>query len=184
MVHARVLSEEHDSHLGFPIYLLVIITPIATPLINSIPYWTETFRISSQTILTSALCLQGIGFLISVIIYSAFIYRLMAHDLPSPELLPSMLVSVGPAGFTATGVLQLGSLAMTAIPRTSLGDAETVTMIIRVICYSLCLCLWGLTLWFVVLSMGGQWGGVWYSTRTAELNLMCRFMRICSRTLN
>lgn len=148
----------------FPVYPLLIITPLATSLINAIPSTTETLRLSSQTILAGALCLQGIGALVSVIIYSAFLYRLMTQGLPAPQLLPAIFVSVGPAGFTATGVIQLGTLASKALPRTttSLGSSDTVSMIVRVLAFAAGLCLWGLTLWFFVLSVGGQWRTIFH----------------------
>lgn len=144
----------------FPVYPLLMITPLATSLINAIPSTTETLHLSSQTILAGALMLQGIGFLVSAIIYSAFLYRLMTQGLPSPSLLPAMFVSVGPAGFTATGVIQLGTLASKALPRSTvsaLGSTDAVSTIIRVLAFAAGLCLWGLTLWFFVLSVGGQW---------------------------
>lgn len=144
----------------FPVYPLLIIAPLAAALIDSVPSSAETLRISSQTIIAGALCLQGIGFFVSVIIYSAFLYRLMTQGLPSPQLLPSMFVSVGPAGFTATGVIQLGALASKAIPGTTLGSTGTLSMMVRVLAYAAGLCLWGLTVWFFILSVGGQWRSI------------------------
>jgi tellurite resistance protein TehA-like permease len=144
----------------FPVYPLLIIAPLAASLINAIPSPSETQQLSSQTILAGALMLQGIGFLVSAIIYSAFLYRLMTQGLPAPPLLPAMFVSVGPAGFTATGIIQLGTLASKALPHStvsSLGSTDAVSMIIRVLALAAGLCLWGLTLWFFVLSVGGQW---------------------------
>jgi tellurite resistance protein TehA-like permease len=141
----------------FPVYPLLIVAPLAASLINSIPSTTETLHISSQTIIVGAIALQGIGFLVSVIIYNAFIYRLMTHGLPSPQCLPMMFISVGPAGFTATGVIQFGSLASKAIPMMAVGNSDTVSLIVRVLAYSVGVCLWGVTMWFFILSVGGQW---------------------------
>lgn len=141
----------------FPVYPLLIVAPLAAALINSVPTPDDTLRISSKTIIVGAITLQGTGFLVSALIYSAYLYRLMTNGLPSPRQLPSMFVSVGPAGFTATGVIQLGTLASKAIPVTKLGSAETVSMIVRVLAYSVGLVIWGLAIWFFVLSVFGQW---------------------------
>ncbi len=45
------------------------------------------------------------GFMVSMMIYLAFIYRLMTQKLPQESTRPGMVVSVGPSGFTVTGVL-------------------------------------------------------------------------------
>ncbi|KAH9223560.1 voltage-dependent anion channel-domain-containing protein [Leptodontidium sp. 2 PMI_412] len=141
----------------FPVYPLLIVAPLAASLINSVPTPTDTLRISSKTIIVGAITLQGTGFLVSALIYSAYLYRLMTNGLPSPRQLPSMFVSVGPAGFTATGVIQLGTLASKAIPVTKVGSAETVSVIVRVLAYAVGLVIWGFAIWFFVLSVFGQW---------------------------
>lgn len=141
----------------FPVYPLLIVAPLAASLINSVPTPTDTLRISSKTIIVGAITLQGTGFLVSALIYSAYLYRLMTNGLPSPRQLPSMFVSVGPAGFTATGVIQLGTLASKAIPVTKVGSAETISVIVRVLAYAVGLVIWGFAIWFFVLSVFGQW---------------------------
>ncbi|KAK0107123.1 hypothetical protein ONS95_003829 [Cadophora gregata] len=141
----------------FPVYPLLILAPMAAALINSVPTPDDTLRISSKTIIAGATTLQGCGFLVSALIYSAFLYRLMTNGLPSRRQLPSMFVSVGPAGFTATGVIQLGSLASKAIPVTKVGDAATVSVIMRVLAYAVGLVIWGFAIWFFTLSVFGQW---------------------------
>ncbi|KAH7407726.1 C4-dicarboxylate/malic acid transporter [Cadophora sp. MPI-SDFR-AT-0126] len=141
----------------FPVYPLLITAPMASSLINSVPSPVDTLRISSKTIIVGAITLQGCGFLVSALIYSAFLYRLMTNGLPSRRQLPSMFVSVGPAGFTATGVIQLGSLASKAIPVTKLGDAVTVSVVMRVLAYAVGLVIWGFAIWFFTLSVFGQW---------------------------
>lgn len=141
----------------FPVYPLLILAPMAAALINSVPTPYDTLRISSKTIIAGAITLQGCGFLVSALIYSAFLYRLMTNGLPSRRQLPSMFVSVGPAGFTATGVIQLGSLASKAIPVTKVGDAGTVSVIVRVLAYAVGLVIWGFAIWFFTLSVFGQW---------------------------
>ncbi|KAH7356679.1 voltage-dependent anion channel-domain-containing protein [Rhexocercosporidium sp. MPI-PUGE-AT-0058] len=141
----------------FPVYPLLIVAPLAASLINSVPTQTDTLRISSKTIIVGAITLQGTGFLVSALIYSAYLYRLMTNGLPSSRQLPSMFVSVGPAGFTATGVIQLGTLASKAIPVTKVGSAETVSVIVRVLAYAVGLVIWGFAIWFFVLSVFGQW---------------------------
>ena len=63
----------------FPVYPLLILAPMAAALINSVPTPYDTLRISSKTIIAGAITLQGCGFLVSALIYSAFLYRLMTN---------------------------------------------------------------------------------------------------------
>lgn len=46
--------------------------------------------------------------MLSLMIYSAFLYRLMTHKLPKENVRPGMFVSVGPSGFTICGLIYMG----------------------------------------------------------------------------
>ena len=45
----------------------------------------------------------------------------MISDLPDPSMRPGMFISVGPAGYTATALVSLGSQAQTILSGTCLG---------------------------------------------------------------
>ena len=73
----------------FPAYPLLIIGPHAGVLSATLP------QKKAFDIIVGGFTLQGIGFLVSLMIYSAFIYRLMTQKLPQESSRPGMFVSVG-----------------------------------------------------------------------------------------
>jgi hypothetical protein len=75
----------------FPAYPLVLMGPIAANLIDALPDSAAAARINSIAIALGAVCIQGTGFLVSLMIYSAFIYRLMTQKLPRETTRPGMV---------------------------------------------------------------------------------------------
>lgn len=161
----------------FPAYPLLIIGPFAGTLAA------KTTGSRALAIIVGGYTLQGIGFMVSLMIYSAFLYRLMTQKLPKESLRPGMFVSVGPSGFTIAGlvtmgaqlpriVAEVGGAFMTAsdaspAPSTltfviSDADAHMTTGLFaaevsRILANWAGLWLWGLALWFFFVSVGAHW---------------------------
>jgi Voltage-dependent anion channel len=77
----------------FPAYPLLLSAPFASNLIDALPGAAEASRINAVAISLGAITLQGTGFLVSLNIYGAFIYRLMTQKLPQDTLKPGMVSS-------------------------------------------------------------------------------------------
>lgn len=75
----------------FPAYPLLLIAPLASNLIDALPDPGSAARLNSIAIAFGAVCIQGTGFLVSLMIYSAFIYRLMTQKLPRETTRPGMV---------------------------------------------------------------------------------------------
>jgi hypothetical protein len=75
----------------FPAYPLLLLGPFAANLIDALPDSGAAARINSIAIALGAICIQGTGFLVSLMIYSAFIYRLMTQKLPRETTRPGMV---------------------------------------------------------------------------------------------
>lgn len=86
----------------FPAYNLLITGPHAGQLAQKVP------ASEGLQIIIGGFIVQGIGFMLSLMIYSAFLYRLMTHKLPKENVRPGMFVSVGPSGFTVAGLITMG----------------------------------------------------------------------------
>jgi len=141
----------------FPAYPMLIIGPLAANLIGAIPTTAAAVKINSIAIALGALCIQGTGFLVSLMIYSAFIYRLMTQKLPGERTRPGMFVSVGPSGFTVVGIVHLGNDIITKImPNGYLGIANAGDFV-RLLSDLVGLWIWGLCLWFFIVSLGAHW---------------------------
>lgn len=158
----------------FPAYPLLLIGPLAATLINALPSVAAAIRINSIAISLAAICIQGTGFLVSLMIYSAFIYRLMTQKLPretarpgmvsfihllssTPPSSPKQFVSVGPSGFTVTAIVNLGSIVQTNIMPFGYMTTIDAGCIVKLIAYLTGLWLWGLCLWFFIVSVGAHW---------------------------
>ena len=94
-------------------------------------------------IIVGGITLQGISYLVSLTIYSAFIYRLMTQKLPKESLRPSMFVFVGPSGFTASGTINMAANAQKAFPADFMGNGVLAALIVKVMADWVALWIWG-----------------------------------------
>ena len=138
----------------FPAYPLLIIGPHAGNLAPKV----EDPTISLTIILTGYV-IQGIGFLVSLMIYAAFIYRLMTQKLPKESLRPGMFISVGPSGFTIAGVVMMGQELPKTVPSDFMceGNGELAGKVGMICANYMGLWLWGLALWFFFVSVGAHY---------------------------
>lgn len=75
----------------FPAYPLLLTAPLAANLIDALPSAAAAARINSLAIALAAVSLQGTGFLVSLMVLSAFIYRLMTQKIPRETTRPGMV---------------------------------------------------------------------------------------------
>lgn len=121
----------------FPAYPMLIIGPHAGILSAKL----DPSR--SLRIIVGGITIQGVGFLVSLMVYSAFIYRLMTQKLPKENIRPGMFVSVGPSGFTVAGLVNMASEAKRSFPANFMGNGALAADILRVTVNFSCLWLWG-----------------------------------------
>ena len=108
-------------------------------------------------IIVGGFTLQGIGFIVSLMIYSAFLYRLMTQKLPQEAARPGMFVSVGPSGFTVAGTISMAENAHRALPEGFMGDHRLAAAILRIVASWASLWIWGLAMWFFFISVASHW---------------------------
>ena len=137
----------------FPAYPLLIIGPHAGILSSVLG------QRKALDIIAGGATIQGIGFMVSVMIYSAFIYRLMTQKLPKESLRPAMFVSVGPSGFTVAGIVNMAANAERAFPPRFMGDGRLAAMIVKVVANWIGIWIWGwvnpFTLYVKLLTCSG-----------------------------
>ncbi|KAL1606958.1 hypothetical protein SLS59_002657 [Nothophoma quercina] len=134
----------------FPAYPLLIIGPHAGSLAPKVSDPTTALQI-----ILGGYIIQGIGFLVSLMIYAAFIYRLMTQKLPKESLRPGMFISVGPSGFTIAGIITMGQELPKVVPSDFMGDGngELAGRVGMIMANFMGLWLWGLALWFFILHL-------------------------------
>ncbi|MCJ1323288.1 hypothetical protein MMC15_008643 [Xylographa vitiligo] len=86
--------------------------------------------------------------------------------LPKESTRPGMFVSVGPSAFTAGALINLAINTEKALPADFMGNGPLASMIIRVVASWAALWLWGLAIWFFIVSVGAHWTCV----RDGDLN--------------
>ncbi|KAJ6084417.1 hypothetical protein N7486_011217 [Penicillium sp. IBT 16267x] len=138
----------------FPAYPMLIIGPHAGILAQKL----EQSR--SLRIIVGGTTIQGVGFLVSLMVYSAFIYRLMTQKLPKENMRPGMFVSVGPSGFTVAGLVNMASAAKRSFPADFMGNGPLAADILRVTVDFAALWLWGLAIFFFIIASAAHWSAI------------------------
>lgn len=149
-----LLKLAHKQRRIFPAYPLLIIGPHAGVLSERLS------GTQALDVIVGGYVFQGIGFMVSLMIYAAFIYRLMTQKLPQESLRPGMFISVGPSGFTIAGVVSMGQQLPRVVPQDFMGDGDFAGRVSLVMANWLGLWLWGLALWFFLVSVFAHWSTV------------------------
>ncbi|KAK4162218.1 malic acid transport protein [Cladorrhinum sp. PSN259] len=140
----------------FPAYPLLLSAPFGANLIWAASKTGHLAELNTIPIAIAAFTVQGTGFLIAFMINAAFLYRLMTQKLPRDHQRPGVFISIGPSGFTAAGIVSLGTLTNQIFPEDFMGTEHAV-YILRLMAYMTGLWLWGLSIWFFLVSVGSLW---------------------------
>ncbi|KAK5257398.1 hypothetical protein LTR16_000784, partial [Cryomyces antarcticus] len=114
-------------------------------------------RTRALDVIIGGVMIQGIGFMVSLMIYSAFLYRLMTQKLPKESIRPGMFISVGPTGFTISGMIDMGRNLPRVIPDNFMGNGQLAGQVSMILANWIGIWLWGLALWFFLVSTGAHW---------------------------
>jgi C4-dicarboxylate transporter/malic acid transport protein len=135
----------------FPAYPMLIIGPHAGILSEKLD------PLISLRIIIGGTTIQGVGFLVSLMVYSAFIYRLMSQKLPRENVRPGMFVSVGPSAFTVAGIVNMADHAKRCFPADFMGNGALAADVLKVVVDFSALWLWGLAIFFFFIASGAHW---------------------------
>lgn len=103
----------------------------------------------------AGLAAQGLGILVSIFMYSAYLSRLMTFGLPFQR--PGMFIAVGPPSFTGAALVAMAAdvprifeeaSPSSISPLIDLGDTATLAAGIRLLALCAAIFLWGLSFWF------------------------------------
>lgn len=139
----------------FPIYPFLVIGPLAAVIIPQQPPQ------SAFNIFIGGVMFQGLGWCVSMLMYTVYLIRLMSSDLPPAPSRPGMFVSVGPAGYTSAALVALGMQAPNVIPQDFLDLANfDVGACLKVVGVFGGIFVWLLAFWFFALSAVANFSGV------------------------
>lgn len=85
----------------------------------------------------------------------------MTQKLPQESLRPGMFISVGPSGFTISGLIGMGqSIGKVVSPDFMDGNGELAGAVSMIMANWVGIWLWGLAIWFFIVSAGAHWSCV------------------------
>ncbi|PUU76514.1 voltage-dependent anion channel [Tuber borchii] len=111
----------------------------------------------AMPIIYMGIAFQGMGILVSLLSLSTFVDRLYHYSLPPISQRPSMYVAVGPPAFSALSFSLLAEQCLRHFPaeKTAPGGANEIFggVALYYILFTFSLMLWGLSLWFFLISV-------------------------------
>ncbi|KAL1878561.1 hypothetical protein VTK73DRAFT_7826 [Phialemonium thermophilum] len=140
----------------FPAYPLLLTAPFGSTLVSSAIRSQQLHLLNGVAISLTCITVQGTAFLIAFMICAAFLYRLMTQKLPRDHQRPGIFISIGPPAFTVSGIVLLGNEAHNIFEEGFLNTQHTVS-ILKLFSVMAGLWLWGLSLWFFLVSVGSLW---------------------------
>lgn len=144
----------------FPAYPLLLVGVFAGALSEALLSNDAPPSHSRLHVIVGGVICQGLGFLLSCMIYAAFLYRLMTQKLPAESTRPGMFVSVGPSGFTASALISMGNHFPTVVPAEFMGNGPLAGQVSKIIAYWAGLWIYGLAVWFFLVSTFAHWSCV------------------------
>lgn len=71
-----------------------------------------------------------------------------------------MFISIGPSAFTVSGVVRMASSLPRVVPKDFMGEGELAGKVSVIVANWVGLWLWGLAIWFFLVSAGAHWSTV------------------------
>ncbi|KAK5686025.1 hypothetical protein LTS10_002138 [Elasticomyces elasticus] len=133
-----------------PAWLLPIFPAMLTGTFASQIVKTQPMQ-HQATIIVAGIAMQGLGWMVSFLMYSTYIMRLMQYGLPEPKLRPGMFIAVGPPSFTGLALIGIS----TSVPENygvfaaNPGMAEMMKQLSVLIA----IFIWTLAFWFFCIAL-------------------------------
>jgi C4-dicarboxylate transporter/malic acid transport protein len=140
-----------------PAYPFIVLGPLAGQLLYTQP------QEAAIPMLLGGLMFAGLGWTIALIMYTIYFTRLINSQIPDEPKRPGMYIAVGPAAYTATTLITLGTQAVKVLPPSFMsfpGDAIPVGYIWKAIGLPAGLFLWLIAFWFSALSTASVLFGI------------------------
>ena len=106
---------------------------------------------AKMTMLVAGLTAQGLGMMVSVLMFTIYIRRMIQFGLPSPCSRPAMFIAAGPPSFTSLAIIGLAR----AYPEegTYFGDVQITRQVVLILATFTSVFIWSLALWFFCISL-------------------------------
>lgn len=101
----------------------------------------------------AGLTAQGLGMLVSMMMYGLYLHRMIQFGLPAPRSRPGLFIAVGPPGFTALALIGLAK-AFPAQYKEYFGASDVTAQVLSVVATMTGVFIWSLGLWFFGIALG------------------------------
>ncbi|KAJ7719498.1 voltage-dependent anion channel [Mycena metata] len=108
--------------------------------------------VQAVPMIVAGLTAQGLGMMISILMYSNYIHRMIQYGFPSPQSRAGMFIAVGPPSFTSLALIGMAN-DFPAAYRAYFGAPETTVQIMRVMATATAVFIWSLSLWFFCITV-------------------------------
>ena len=105
----------------------------------------------AMPVIVGGLTAQGLGMLVALLMYAQYIRRLLQFGLPSPNMRPSMFISVGPPAFTSLAIIGLADIFPAGV--TYFGDPAITQQVVKIMATFTSVFIWCLAFWFFSISV-------------------------------
>lgn len=105
----------------------------------------------AMPMIVAGLTAQGLGMLVSLLMYACYIRRMIQFGLPSPHSRPGMFIAVGPPGFTALALIGLAKDYPSHY--NYFGADDMTSQILQVMATMTAIFIWSLALWFFCIAL-------------------------------
>ncbi|KAK7045074.1 malic acid transport protein [Favolaschia claudopus] len=103
-------------------------------------------------IIVAGLTAQGLGMMVSILVYANYIHRMIEYGFPRPDGRAGMFIAVGPPSFTSLALIGMAN-DFPAVYRAFFGDDEVTVQILKVGATMSAVFIWSLSLWFFCISV-------------------------------
>lgn len=105
----------------------------------------------AMPMIVAGLTAQGLGMLVSIMMYACYIRRMVQFGLPTPHSRPAMFIAVGPPGFTALALIGLAKAWPTHY--NYFGDDQVTSQILQVMATMTAVFIWSSAFWFFCIAV-------------------------------
>ncbi|KAJ7719497.1 voltage-dependent anion channel [Mycena metata] len=102
--------------------------------------------------IVAGLTAQGLGMMISILMYANYIHRMIEYGFPSPHSRAGMFIAVGPPSFTSLALIGMANDFPEAC-RAYFGATDTTVQILKVMATTSALFIYSLSAWFFCVTV-------------------------------
>ncbi|KAF8187567.1 malic acid transport protein [Mycena galopus ATCC 62051] len=103
--------------------------------------------------IVAGLTAQGLGMMISILIYANYIHRMIQYGFPRPESRAGMFIAVGPPSFTSLALIGMANDFPSMYQMYFGGGEDATVQILKAGATMTAIFIWSLSLWFFCISV-------------------------------